>query len=51
MEIKKPGAMPLWMAGFLSANGIKKTSFSKYGTYYKDYIVSDIYSERSVFYA
>ena len=51
MEIKIPGAMPLWMAGFLSANGIKKTSFSKYGTYYKDYIVSDIYSERSVFYA
>ena len=51
MEIKIPGAMRLWMAGFLSENGITKISFSKYGTYYKDHLLTEQYSERSVFYA
>ena len=35
MEIKVPGAIPMWMIRFLSDNNIRKTSFSKYGTYYK----------------
>ena len=51
MEVKIPGAMPLKMAGFLSENNITKISYSKYGTYYKDYLLTEQYAERSVFYA
>ncbi len=36
MEIKTPGAMPLWLAHALSAHGISKTSFSKYGKAYEE---------------
>ncbi len=35
MEIKTPPGMPLWMCHELSRLGIRKTSFSKYGTAYK----------------
>lgn len=35
MELKIPGAAPLWLARLLSENHIFSTSFSKYGTYYK----------------
>lgn len=38
MEIKCSGGMPLWMATVLSQNGIRRTSFSKYGTAYKTLI-------------
>ena len=38
MEIKCSGGMPLWMTEVLSKEKIYKTSFSKYGTYYMDYI-------------
>ena len=34
MELKCPGAIPLWMTGILSEEHIYKTSFSKYGTAY-----------------
>lgn len=34
MELKCPGAIPLWMTRILSAEHIYKTSFSKYGTAY-----------------
>ena len=51
MEVKIPGAMPIWMAAFLSANNINKISYSKYGSYYKDYLMTDQYPERSVYYA
>ena len=34
IEIKANGALPLWLARFLSENGIYKASFSKYGTEY-----------------
>lgn len=34
MEIKCPGAIPLWMVNILSDEKIYKTSFSKYGTAY-----------------
>lgn len=34
MEVKVCGAMPLWLAKFLSANGIFRTGFSKYGRAY-----------------
>lgn len=39
MEIKCLGAIPLWMARELSRLQIYKTSFSKYGTAYREYII------------
>lgn len=35
MEIKTPGNLPLWMVKVLSAEGLRKTSFSKYGNAYQ----------------
>lgn len=35
LELKAPGAIPLWLTDFLSKNKIYKTSFSKYGTAYQ----------------
>ena len=34
MELKTPGGIPLWMTRFLTENGIRKISFSKYGAAY-----------------
>ena len=39
MEIKIPGTAPLWLANLLSANGIFPTSFSKYGAFYRQFIL------------
>ena len=39
MEIKIPGTAPVWLAKLLSDNGIFSTSFSKYGTYYKEIVL------------
>lgn len=38
MEIKCSGGIPLWMTHVLSAEKIRKTSFSKYGTAYRTMI-------------
>lgn len=38
MEIKASGGIPMWMTQILSENRIYKTSFSKYGTAYRDMI-------------
>lgn len=38
MEIKCAGGLPLWMVRTLSAKRIYKSSFSKYGTAYRDLI-------------
>ena len=38
MEVKIPGAAPLWLSRLLSENGVFPTSFSKYGAYYRRYI-------------
>jgi len=35
MELKTPGGIPLWMVRFLSENRIRKISFSKYGSAYR----------------
>ncbi len=35
MELKTPYAIPLWMVDVLSRNGIRKSSFSKYGKAYE----------------
>ena len=40
LELKTPGGIPLWMSRFLSRERIFKTSFSKYGTAYRDQIFS-----------
>lgn len=37
MEVKIIGAVPLWLAGMLSGLKIYSTSFSKYGTEYKNF--------------
>jgi hypothetical protein len=39
MEVKSAGGMPLWMCHLLDEYRIFPTSFSKYGTYYKTYIL------------
>lgn len=41
MEIKIPGTAPLWLARLLSAIKARPTSFSKYGTYYKEYVLGN----------
>lgn len=41
MEVKIPQAMPLWMVRIFDELGIYSTSFSKYGTYYKKYLMED----------
>ena len=41
MEIKTAGAIPLWLTDFLTDNQLYKTSFSKYGKAYTDYIYLD----------
>lgn len=38
MEIKIPGAMPVWMSRVLAEIGIFPVTYSKYGTYYRNYI-------------
>jgi hypothetical protein len=42
MEIKAPGAVPLWLANLLSETEAYPTSFSKYGTYYKQQVAGKI---------
>lgn len=42
MEIKIPNAAPLWLAHLLSDESVFPTSFSKYGTFYKNKIWSEI---------
>jgi len=41
MEIKCAGGMPLWLTNVLSREKIYKTSFSKYGTAYLNFIISN----------
>ncbi|MCC8061349.1 MAG: polyphosphate polymerase domain-containing protein [Clostridiales bacterium] len=41
MEVKIPEAMPLWMSHLFAELEIYPTNFSKYGTYYQDYIAAE----------
>ena len=41
LEIKTPGGIPLWMVRFLSAQGIRRVSFSKYGAAYRQMTRND----------
>ena len=40
MEIKIPGAAPMWLAAILSEEGIFPTGFSKYGSCYKKELIN-----------
>ena len=44
MEIKIPGTAPLWLARLLSDQHVFPTSFSKYGTCYKNHILSEYFN-------
>lgn len=39
MEIKFPGVCPFWLSRLLSELSIKRTSFSKYGSCYKEHLL------------
>lgn len=41
MEVKIPGAMPIWMSRMFSELEIYPVSYSKYGTYYREYIAKE----------
>jgi hypothetical protein len=45
MEIKCSGGIPLWLTHALSAQGIRQTSFSKYGTAYQTLIYPNLQKE------
>lgn len=45
MEVKIPGAMPLWMSRMFSFLGIFPVSYSKYGAYYKEYLSQSLFTE------
>ena len=49
MEVKIPGAMPMWMARFFSENQIFMTSFSKYGTYYSRHLKEEAVKNAETF--
>lgn len=54
MEIKIPASLPLWMSTALSELGIRKASFSKYGTAYQNFVREQIapqQEERKIIYA
>lgn len=41
MEIKIPGAVPLWLAHLLSEQALFPVGYSKYGTCYKEHILNE----------
>ena len=45
MEVKIPGAMPLWMSRLFSDMELFPVSYSKYGAYYKEYLYQVIFIE------
>ncbi|MDO4295400.1 MAG: polyphosphate polymerase domain-containing protein [bacterium] len=48
MEVKIPGAMPVWMSHLFSELGIYPTSYSKYGACYKRELVEQMAQVRAV---
>lgn len=46
MEIKTPGAIPLWMTKCLTEGAIYKTSFSKYGAAYTEMMLREAKGEQ-----
>lgn len=48
MEIKIPGAMPIWLSQILAGLNIFPTSFSKYGNYYKEHLIYNTYQKGGI---
>ena len=42
MEVKIPGAMPVWLSRIFSELKIYPESYSKYGTFYQEYMVRSL---------
>lgn len=51
LEIKATRSLPLWLVHSLSKHEIYKTSFSKYGAAYKNFITNKKTNQRSTIYA
>lgn len=51
MEVKVSDSMPVWLADMLAKLRIYKTSFSKYGTAYKNEVIRNMNKRRIVSYA
>lgn len=51
MEIKIPGAMPLWLAHLLNELNLRQTSFSKYGHVYQYFIMNQSIVQGGLSYA
>lgn len=49
MEIKCSGGIPLWLTNVLSREKIYKTSFSKYGTAYKELIFPNLRNKENIY--
>ncbi len=49
MELKCSGGIPLWMTRVLTEEGIYKTSFSKYGTAYRQTILPQLQKEAGLY--
>lgn len=49
MEIKMPGACPLWLSHLLSETDVFPTSFSKYGTCYREHILKNEMNQKEAF--
>jgi hypothetical protein len=45
MEWKLPGVMPLWLSRLLGRNNILPVSYSKYGTFYQNYLARIPYTK------
>ena len=48
LELKCAGGIPLWMVRFLSEEGIRRISFSKYGTAYRHIIYPTLFSKEAL---
>lgn len=48
MEVKISNSVPMWLSKQMSESGIFKTSFSKYGTGYTQYVYHKLYSQGSI---
>jgi hypothetical protein len=46
LEVKAEGAVPLWLVHLLSQQGIRKQSFSKYGTVYRQLLEEYLMNKR-----
>jgi len=49
MELKLPGAAPLWLARMLSELKLYPTGFSKYGVCYQDHVLQDYLEGKNCF--